>query len=91
MCVPPSFVEHCSVLGTILGSGDIVQDHLGGHALPTWNLHFSTKERQMNKEANTYEFPFEVNAVKKLKCSGASEARIDEVMRKCLLCFLIRL
>ena len=31
----------------------------------------------MNKEANAYEFPFEINAVKKLKCSGASEARIE--------------
>ena len=54
---------------------------MGGHALPTWNLHFSTKERQkMNKEANAYEFPFEINAVKKSKCSGASEARIDEMI-----------
>lgn len=34
----------------------------------------------MNKEANAYEFPFEINAVKKLKCSGASEARIDEMI-----------
>lgn len=80
VCVPPRSLSICSALGTILGAGDIVQDHLGGHSLPTWSLHFSTKERQkMNKEANTYEFPFEINAVKKLKCSGASEARIDEV------------
>ena len=80
VCVPPHSLSICSALGTILGAGDIVQDHLGGHSLPTWSLHFSTKERQkMNKEANTYEFPFEINAVKKLKCSGASEARIDEV------------